>query len=166
MSPQSGCARGYMSQAANLLASWRCTHFSRPVVCQTNLFENHSHDRVRAMQPISLRRDKYRESRGGYSRVLEINCHDCGDFIALYQKDGPGPLKRLYFDRFIQLKSECRLEETSLREVGDLRCRACRKCIGQPCLYRKERRRAFVLRDGSVVKKVCSIRIASINLRQ
>ena len=43
--------------------------------------------------------DKYKKVRGGYSRLLEISCEKCGSVLCHYQKDGPGILKRMYFDR-------------------------------------------------------------------
>jgi hypothetical protein len=47
------------------------------------------------MKLLQLKHDKYRKARGGYSRLLEIHCEHCSHVIALYQKDGPGSLKRL-----------------------------------------------------------------------
>ncbi|KKS56835.1 MAG: hypothetical protein UV23_C0035G0007, partial [Candidatus Nomurabacteria bacterium GW2011_GWF1_42_40] len=53
------------------------------------------------MKVFTLKRDKFRKARGGYARILEIRCEKCGHFLALYQKDGPGPLKRMYVDRIL-----------------------------------------------------------------
>ena len=62
------------------------------------------------MKKSKLKQDKFRKSRGGYSRFLIINCEKCEGFIALYQKDGPGPLKRMYLDRIFSPKSLVGLE--------------------------------------------------------
>ena len=51
------------------------------------------------MEKIEFKQDKYKKDRGGYSRLLEIKCQKCDNIVALYQKDGPGLLKRLYIDR-------------------------------------------------------------------
>jgi hypothetical protein len=48
--------------------------------------------------------DKYKKVRGGYSRLLDITCEKCGNHVCYYQKDGPGILKRMYFDRITGLK--------------------------------------------------------------
>lgn len=45
--------------------------------------------------------DSYKRARGGRSRLLEITCEKCGERICLYQKDGPGNLRRMYIDRII-----------------------------------------------------------------
>lgn len=60
----------------------------------------------------------------------------------VYQKDGPGPLKRTYFDRIMTPFDQ---------EV--LRCSKCHRIIGLPYIYRKEKRKAFMIELGSVVKK-------------
>ena len=46
-----------------------------------------------------FKNDKYRKARGGYSRLLSVSCQKCGDQICLYQKDGPGNLRRMYIVR-------------------------------------------------------------------
>ena len=48
---------------------------------------------------VKFKSDKYRKARGNYSRFLNVLCEHCGAKILVYQKDGPGPLKRLYLDR-------------------------------------------------------------------
>ncbi|MEI6553731.1 MAG: hypothetical protein WCO09_04120 [bacterium] len=56
--------------------------------------------------------DKYKEVRGGYSRLLRIKCTLCNEFICNYQKDGPGGLRRMYIDRI--MKPEVSLSGESL----------------------------------------------------
>ena len=65
------------------------------------------------MKNLNLKSDKYRKSRGGYSRFLDIYCDHCGKKVFIYQKDGLGELKRLYLDRIISdkpIKSNSSLE--------------------------------------------------------
>ncbi|MFA6193797.1 MAG: hypothetical protein WC726_02980 [Parcubacteria group bacterium] len=50
---------------------------------------------------MKLKSDKFRKTRGGYARLLKISCEKCGSSICLYQKDGPGNLRRMYIDRII-----------------------------------------------------------------
>ena len=46
-----------------------------------------------------LKSDKFKKARGGPSMLLEIFCSACKAKVCLYQKDGPGLLKRMYLDR-------------------------------------------------------------------
>lgn len=48
---------------------------------------------------FKLKNDKFRKTRGGHSRLLEIKCSSCSNMLCVYQKDGPGILKRMYVDR-------------------------------------------------------------------
>src|SRR3989338_8331432 len=58
--------------------------------------------------------DKYRKTRGGYSRFLNVLCEHCGAKILVYQKDGHGPLKRLYFDRIFAPENEATVQNVNL----------------------------------------------------
>ena len=49
----------------------------------------------------SLKNDIYRKARGGYARLLNISCRKCKQLLFVYQKDGPGNLRRLYLDRIL-----------------------------------------------------------------
>jgi len=51
-----------------------------------------------------LKNDKYLKARGGYARFLNLYCASCKHHLALYQKDDPEPLKRLYIDRILALE--------------------------------------------------------------
>lgn len=91
-----------------------------------------------------FKKDSYQKSRGGASRVLDVCCEHCGQHITYYQKDGPGLLKRMYVDRFI---------DTS--PLGnDLTCTNCKSILGNLIDYKKEHRPAYRLYAGSVTKKV------------
>lgn len=98
-------------------------------------------------QYFKLKSDQYRKNRGGYSRFLNIFCDSCGAHLVLYQKDGPGELKRMYLDRIFapKIKKE---------KTGDFKCSACKKVIGTFYNYKKEDRPAIRLYQGSVIKKV------------
>ena len=92
--------------------------------------------------------DKYQKSRGGRSRVLDITCEGCNAHITFYQKDGPGVLKRMYADRFID----------SRPNGSELICTVCNRILGNLINYKKEDRPAYRLYVGSVKKRVVSSR--------
>lgn len=56
------------------------------------------------MSEIIFKDDKYKKTRGGYSRLLDITCDYCKKHICFYQKDGPNNLRRLYIDRIFEPK--------------------------------------------------------------
>src|SRR5664279_4959329 len=93
-----------------------------------------------------FKRDQYQKNRGGSSRVLDIICDHCDEHVAYYQKDGPGMLKRMYVDRFIDLSTS-----------GDsFICPSCNTELGKLINYKKEDRPAYRLFAGAVKKKVIS----------
>lgn len=96
-------------------------------------------------QPVSLKNDKYRRSRGGYSRLLEIRCEKCKKLLCYYQKDGPGPLKRMYIDRIVN---------TYKQAGATLKCHNCGHVLGVRYKYEKEKRLAYRMFVGSVTKKI------------
>lgn len=92
-----------------------------------------------------VKNDKYKHSRGGYSRLLHISCQKCSTHICNYQKDGPGILRRMYIDRINEpnvsiLKKELLCPNNHL--------------IGIKMIYEKEDRPAFRLFVDSVSKKI------------
>ena len=95
---------------------------------------------------FKLLNDKYRIARGGYSRFLNIYCTSCKAHLCLYQKDGPGVLKRMYLDRILAPKVK--------NTKNKLICPNCKKIIGTFFIYKKENRPAVRLYQDSVVKKV------------
>ncbi|HEY4515641.1 MAG TPA: hypothetical protein VJH67_00410 [Candidatus Paceibacterota bacterium] len=97
------------------------------------------------MKKIFLKNDKYKKTRGGYSRLLSISCQECGSHVCLYQKDGPGNLRRMYTDRIFDSK-------TSISKK-DLSCPK-RHLLGVKIIYKKENRPAFRLFVDSVTKKI------------
>ncbi len=91
-----------------------------------------------------IQSDKYRKARGGSTRILEVFCAGCGKHLAYYQKDGPGLLKRMYVDRFIDKEP-----------VGnELVCNDCARVLGNLINYKKENRPAYRLFVGAVTKKI------------
>jgi ribosomal protein S27E len=94
---------------------------------------------------MKLAQDKFRKARGGYARLLEIRCEKCKTLLCLYQKDGPGPLKRMYIDRIVKTYAEAGKK---------LVCHKCGHVLGIRYVYEKEKRPAFRLFEGSVKKKI------------
>ena len=91
--------------------------------------------------------DKFKKSRGGYSRWLLIYCEKCNAQLLIYQKDGPGILKRLYYDRILA---------PLVRSGKTLVCKKCKAILGVSVIYKKEKRPAYRLFAGAVGKKVIS----------
>jgi len=93
---------------------------------------------------FKLKKDQYRSARGGYSRFLNIYCKKCNGHVLLYQKDGAGPLKRLYVDRIIAPNTEASL----------LICDHCKLLLATPYIYEKESRPALLLKENAITKKL------------
>jgi hypothetical protein len=107
----------------------------------------------------NLKNDKYKKNRGGYSRLLEISCEGCSAVLGYYQKDGPGILKRMYLDR-IYKSDYSDLSNKSFNELPQLICGQCNRHLGIPMVYEKEKRYAFRLFQGAIVKKI----VKSVNI--
>lgn len=104
---------------------------------------------------FKLRRDRYMSARGGTSAFYNIYCAHCRRWLLLYQKDGPGNLFRLYLDRIHapeNLSSFSRFIGRSSKWNG-LTCTHCNASIGIPMIYKPEKRPAFRLTPGAIVKK-------------
>lgn len=98
---------------------------------------------------MKLKNDKYRKTRGGYSRLLELRCSHCNAFLCLYQKDGSGVLKRLYVDR---------IYNPTKTDDKKFICNNCNKVIGNLGIYKKEHRPAYMLIPGSISKKTINLK--------
>lgn len=106
-------------------------------------------------QRFDLKNDTYRKTRGGYSRFLDIYCSNCKNHILLYQKDGQGPLKRLYLDRIFAPDNLTFFHLTGdIKKIPNLICPNCHSHIGTLYKYPKEKRLAFLLSPISFIKKV------------
>ena len=106
---------------------------------------------------FSLKRDKYKSSRGGYSRLLNICCRKCENIVAVYQKDGPGNLQRMYLDRIFSPDELVDLQLLDIKDVPVLRCKKCNEVLGTPYIYLKEKRKAFRLHQDAVIKRLRKI---------
>lgn len=94
---------------------------------------------------MKFKNDKYRKERGGYSRLLKIICEKCDSLVCLYQKDGPGNLRRMYIDRMTEPEISILKKDLSCLN-GHL--------LGVKIIYEKEKRLAFRLFVDSVTKKI------------
>ncbi len=103
----------------------------------------------------AIKKDAFSRVRGGNSEMLLIGCGNCQSPLLIYQKDGPGPLKRCYIDRIAYVwggdgnRSPDPIE--SLHESG-LNCPHCRQIIGSPMVYKNEKRPAVKMSRGSFSK--------------
>src|ERR1017187_272071 len=88
--------------------------------------------------------DKYSQTRGGWSRIFDISCEHCNAHVCFYQKDGPGPLMRMYFDRMIGFTPTYK----------KLVCNKCNRELGLKIIFTKEKRPAYRLFQSSVNKKL------------
>jgi len=94
---------------------------------------------------MKFKNDKFRKKRGGYTRLLKIICEKCGSPVCLYQKDGPGNLRRMYLDRITDPSISLSRKDLSCSK-GHL--------LGVKIIYEKEKRPAFRLFVDSVTKKI------------
>ncbi|MFA6170998.1 MAG: hypothetical protein WCW77_04000 [Patescibacteria group bacterium] len=103
---------------------------------------------------LALKKDKYKSARGGHSRLLDVLCRKCESQILVYQKDGPGNLKRLYFDRIFSPGHLTGLQALNIKDVSALKCKKCGEILGSPYIYPKEKRKAFRLYQDAVLKRI------------
>lgn len=106
------------------------------------------------MTHFVLKKDKYKSARGGHSRLLNIHCYKCNHLVLVYQKDGPGNLRRLYLDRIFSPEKLTGLQQQPLKSIPPLKCPKCDFVIGFPYMYDKERRKAFRVFQDALIKKV------------
>ena len=74
--------------------------------------------------------------------------------MLVYQKDGPGELKRRYLDRISFPKKFTQLQGLSIKKVPNLVCPNCHSLLGISYIYPKEKRSAFRLFAGAIKKKI------------
>jgi len=103
---------------------------------------------------FSFKRDKYKSTRGGHSRLLNVCCRKCESTVLIYQKDGPGNLRRLYMDRIFAPNELSDLQTLDLKKIPILKCKKCGEMLGTPYIYQKEKRKAFRLYQDSVIKRL------------
>lgn len=107
-------------------------------------------------EKYTFKNDRYSKARGGNSCFFNIFCSACNSHIALYQKDGPGALLRMYLDRIFAPPALAILQyqSGSKKDVLNLQCPNCQMLIGVPMIYEPESRLAFRLVHGSFFKKI------------
>lgn len=103
---------------------------------------------------IILKKDKYKNARGGYSRLLNLHCRKCENIFAIYQKDGAGNLRRLYMDRIMAPEKLVGLQNKNIKDVAPIKCDKCNIIVGMPYVYEKEKRKAFRVFQGAIVKRI------------
>jgi len=101
------------------------------------------------MAKTIFKNDRYKKIRGGYSRLLQISCQKCDSLICLYQKDGPGNLRRMYLDRISNPKVPIATPKNLICPKGHI--------LGVKIVYEKEKRPAFRLFVDSVIKKIIKL---------
>jgi DNA-directed RNA polymerase subunit RPC12/RpoP len=105
---------------------------------------------------IYLKKDRFLRKRGGTAKLVEVACIRCKRRILLYQKDGPGWLKRCYLNRMFEPDRYAKLQfDKTIKEPEDmpkLICPSCRSVIGVPVRH-KDGRLAFALVRGSFRRK-------------
>jgi len=98
-------------------------------------------------EKLKIKKDRFLRERGGTTKIVNVSCVKCGKLIFVYQKDGPGSLKRCYLNRIIEpeqfskLKKDPNIKET--KDLKNLTC-SCGQIIGSPIRY-KDGRLAFHL---------------------
>jgi ribosomal protein S27E len=107
---------------------------------------------------FTFKRDKYKSSRGGYSRMLNIHCRKCENIVAVYQKDGPGNLRRMYMDRIFKPEELTNLQNVNLKDIPFLKCQKCGEILGTPYIYQKEERKAFRIYQDAIIKKIKTLK--------
>lgn len=103
---------------------------------------------------FSFKRDKYKTARGGHSRLLDICCRKCENIVAVYQKDGPGNLRRMYMDRIFSPIELTNMQNLNIQDAPFLKCKKCGEVLGTPYIYLKEKRNAFRLHQDAVIKRL------------
>jgi len=96
---------------------------------------------------MPIKKDKYLNARGGTVKFVDVSCTNCGEMFSVYQKDGPGWLKRCYLNRIIE-SSFYGIKK--VEDIKNLTC-SCGNTIGTPMKH-KDGRLAFKLIRGNFVR--------------
>lgn len=103
-----------------------------------------------------MKKDKYFRQRGKTAKIINLNCSNCGKLLFIYQKDGPGWLKRCYLNRIIEPEKYANLQkDKNIKKPSDLKnliC-DCGKVMGSPIIH-KDGRLAFHLIRGSFKRTI------------
>ncbi|MBT5808186.1 hypothetical protein HOI18_02820 [Candidatus Uhrbacteria bacterium] len=98
-------------------------------------------------------KDKHRSVRGGKAQMLELSCSKCGEKFFHYQKDGAGPLLRLYLDRIHAPAKYVGMEKRAIKDLKVIDCKKCGRLIAMPAMYKLEKRKSLRLFEGALTKK-------------
>lgn len=107
---------------------------------------------IEKSKKYEIKKDRFTRARGGSSSFLLVSCSQCGEPIALYQKDGPGSLLRMYLDKIHapdDLSASLSLY-TQKKDVPNLHCSQCNILLAVPMIYEPEKRLAYRIIRGSV----------------
>lgn len=85
--------------------------------------------------------ENYQKARGDWSRFLYLYCAYGGHHVALFQKDGPGPLMRSYLHRILAPADLADLQNK--KKVPEVHCRYYARLLGISDLYDEETRPAI-----------------------
>jgi hypothetical protein len=103
---------------------------------------------------MKIKRDKYKSARGGDSKILNLHCRKCDIIFAVYQKDGPGNLRRMYMDRIMEPQSLVGLRSEDIKDIKPIKCGECGAILAMPYIYKKESRNAFRVIQAAVIKRI------------
>lgn len=97
-----------------------------------------------------IKKDSYSRARGGNSKILDVVCASCESEVVIYQKDGKGGLRRLYFDRtYLPDNVGDSLDKRPDKTHETLACPHCKTVIGNKTVYKPEKRDAYRLIPGT-----------------
>lgn len=114
---------------------------------------SHERDEETGMTKHKFKKDRFSRSRGGTSEFLNIHCSSCNTHVALYQKDGPGSLMRMYLDRIFEPGDLASLQNhNDKKSVPSLNCPSCHTLIAVPIVYKPENRLALRMIQGAFYK--------------
>jgi hypothetical protein len=103
---------------------------------------------------MKIKKDKYLRERGGTAKIINVSCDKCGKLIFVYQKDGPGWLKRCYLNRIVSPKEYASLSKKikDPKELKPLICQ-CGFNLGSPIKH-KDGRIAYHLIRGNFKRTI------------
>lgn len=103
---------------------------------------------------FKFKRDQFKDNRWTHSRIVNLHCRVCDNLFAIYQKDWPWNLRRLYMDRILYPENLVGLDKKDIKRVNILTCSNCWEDIWTPYIYVKENRKAFKVYQDMIVKKI------------
>jgi hypothetical protein len=93
-------------------------------------------------EKLKIKRDQFLRKRGGTAKIIDVSCMKCGKLVFVYQKDGPGWLKRCYLNRILEPEEFSKLQkDKTIQEPKDLKnlvC-TCGQVLGSPTKFKDDR---------------------------